>query len=133
MPQETIEQLEARLKRLKRQAKKPKYPNPGRPKLDDSKKKISRSVSLSSGAWDRIDESPCANRSAKMERFIMSNCLYASIKQRSKYFDQANKTNFFPIVFRGSDGHCIRGNGNDYRREDLDIFTINQKGERVKI
>ena len=61
--------------------------------------------------------------------------LFAKIRPDSKYAEQqGDDESPFPISLDPDNGaYCIRGNGNAYRREDVDIYAEASPGRLIRL
>ena len=68
----------------------------------------------------------------------MAQQLYAKIKKSSKYYGQndwAKEKGTFPFpveIYGYPEGYCVKGNDNQYRLRDVNLFVI-EDGVEIKL
>jgi len=65
----------------------------------------------------------------------MSQQLYAKIKKSSKYYGQTKPGERFAVHIEHQNGweYVVRGNNNDYRLADVNLFVGDDKDSEVRI
>lgn len=65
----------------------------------------------------------------------MSQQLYAKIKKSSKYYGQTAPGERFEVHIRHQGGYeyVVRGNNNDYRLADVNLFVVSDEGIELRI
>ncbi|KAG1298851.1 hypothetical protein G6F63_016889 [Rhizopus arrhizus] len=65
----------------------------------------------------------------------MSQQLYAKLKESSKYYKQKKPGVRFEVHVQYQDGweYVVRGKGNRYRLEDVNLFVVSEEGAELQI